>query len=100
MGGFKGYGGIFLLTCAVYAFVTVVVLFQSAPLTVSTLPFAEFRSDPRTSIDNLTLVWSLDYCGFCTGFAVEAYDFVLGLDSYLKIGLINGKSTRKVSGYV
>jgi glycosyltransferase involved in cell wall biosynthesis len=43
--------------------------------------------------ENTSLVWSLNYCGQCTGFAVEAYDFVVPLaQSYPPgaMGLVNG----------
>jgi glycosyltransferase involved in cell wall biosynthesis len=43
--------------------------------------------------ENSTLVWSLNYCGQCTGFAVEAYDFVIPLaESYAPgaMGFANG----------
>jgi hypothetical protein len=107
MGGFKGYGFIFLVTCGVYALMTVAMLFRSAPVSLLPLPFAAYpdshgcelgisspctsqSEDPSRPLVNLTLVWSLDYCGGCTGFAVEAYEFLLGLNSHMKVGLING----------
>jgi hypothetical protein len=48
-----------------------------------------------SSLEQLTLVWNMNSCGECTGFAVEAYEFVLGLKALVpKLSFINGPALK------